>query len=141
MTRSRRSQRRHAVAYVAVGVVVGAYLLAEGHILAGLVAARLVPMSRDGSVSHWEAQQRHVRENSVIIYWRPGCPFCIRLRLALGRRVHRACLVNIWADDAAAAFVRDVNGGSETVPTVILRNGDAVTNPPPAKVAADLDAA
>lgn len=147
MTRSRRSQWRHAVAYVAVGIALGAYLVAEGHILLGIVVAlagvllgRLVPMAPDESVSHWEAQQRHVRDNSVIIYWRPGCVFCMRLRLALGARVHRASMVNIWADDAAAAFVRDVNGGAETVPTVILRNGDAVTNPPPAKVLAELDA-
>ena len=39
------------------------------------------------------------------VYWRPGCPYCVRLRLGLRltRTPHR--LVNIFQDPAAAAFV------------------------------------
>jgi glutaredoxin-like protein len=56
----------------------------------------------------------------VRVYWRPGCPFCARLRLGLrGARV-RAEWVNIWEDQAAAARVRAITGGDETVPTVVV---------------------
>ncbi len=38
--------------------------------------------------------------------------------------------MNIWQDREAAEFVRSLNNGSETVPTV-LQAGDPVTNPDP----------
>jgi mycoredoxin len=41
--------------------------------------------------------------------------------------------VNIWKEPAAAAFVRGVNNGDETVPTVVVA-GSALTNPPPGSV-------
>lgn len=73
----------------------------------------------------------------VVIYWRPGCIFCTRLRGALGRATRRTSWVSIWADREAAAWVRSVNGGDETVPTV--RIGDEVhTNPDPEIVRAAL---
>lgn len=54
----------------------------------------------------------------ITVYWRPGCPFCSSLRGGL----HGAGLpfreVNIWDDPNAAAFVRSVARGNETVPTV-----------------------
>lgn len=57
---------------------------------------------------------------AVRVYWRPGCPFCTVLRLGLrGARV-RAEWVNIWDDRAAAARVRAITGGDETVPTVVV---------------------
>lgn len=35
---------------------------------------------------------------------------------------------NIWEDDEAAAFVRSVNNGNETVPTVVIGD-EYLTNP------------
>ncbi|MEU9298965.1 glutaredoxin domain-containing protein [Streptomyces sp. NPDC048269] len=54
----------------------------------------------------------------ITVYWRPGCTYCIKLRtqLRLTRTPYRK--VNIWRDPDAAAFVRSVAGGNETVPTV-----------------------
>lgn len=71
--------------------------------------------------------------NGVVIYWRPGCGFCLRLRMTLGKAGDGATWVNIWEDEEAAAFVRSVNAGNETVPTVVM-DGVAVTNPSPRKV-------
>lgn len=65
----------------------------------------------------------------VVIYWRPGCVFCARLRARLGGIGRRATWVNIWTDAEAAAYVRSVNAGNETVPTVVI-NAVAHTNPP-----------
>ncbi|MDP2292517.1 MAG: glutaredoxin domain-containing protein [Actinomycetota bacterium] len=57
-------------------------------------------------------------DSEITVYWRPGCPFCALLR----RGLHRSGLpfreVNIWDDPDAAAFVRSVAQGNETVPTV-----------------------
>ena len=71
----------------------------------------------------------------VTVYWRPGCPFCLWLRLVLRVRGARAQWVNIWDDPTAAAFVRSVADGNETVPTVVI-NGHPLVNPAPRRVAA-----
>ena len=73
------------------------------------------------------------QERQVVIYWRPGCQFCMRLKSALGDLRGQALWVNIWQDDAAAAFVRRVNDGNETVPTVVI-DGEPHTNPDPGTV-------
>lgn len=74
----------------------------------------------------------------VTIYWRDGCPFCLRLRWAVRRYTGRATWVDIWADPDAAAFVRTTNpGGHEIVPTVVI-DGIPHTNPEPRLVAARL---
>lgn len=59
--------------------------------------------------------------NEVIeLYWRPGCPFCMVLRNRLARTGLPLHEVNIWKDPDAAAKVRSVAGGNETVPTVFV---------------------
>ncbi|MGH9105506.1 MAG: glutaredoxin domain-containing protein [Acidimicrobiales bacterium] len=68
---------------------------------------------------------------AVIVYWRPGCIFCQRLRFVLRwHRLRPSSMVNIWRDAEAAAFVRSVAGGNETVPTVVI-DGQVLVNPPP----------
>jgi mycoredoxin len=62
------------------------------------------------------------------LYWRPGCPFCLRLRLGLRRKGMSFVAHNIWEDGRAAAFVRSVTGGDETVPTVTIGER-ALVNP------------
>lgn len=73
----------------------------------------------------------------VTVYWRPGCVFCQRLRFSLAIRGLRPRMVNIWRDPDAAAFVRSVADGNETVPTVVI-DGRAHVNPPPRLVRAAL---
>lgn len=65
----------------------------------------------------------------VVVFWRPGCPYCTRLRSKLHRAGVRIEEVNIWEDPTAASLVRSVNGGNETVPTVGLWD-DVLVNPP-----------
>lgn len=65
---------------------------------------------------------------AVEVFWRPGCPFCLELRLGLTALGVQATWRNIWDDPQAAALVRAHNQGDETVPTV--RIGDTMlTNP------------
>ncbi|MCY4037787.1 MAG: NrdH-redoxin [bacterium] len=73
----------------------------------------------------------------VVFYWRPGCGFCARLHRELGQFDVPLEMHNIWEDQAAAAFVRSVADGNETVPTVVV--GDtSMVNPTGAQVMAAL---
>ncbi len=75
----------------------------------------------------------------VIVYWRPGCPFCVNLRWGLRRLGIVTDERNIWTDPDAAAFVRSVNGGHETVPTVVIA-GSVLVNPTARQVKKELQA-
>lgn len=83
------------------------------------------------TVSHAAAQA--AARDGVAIYWRPGCTFCLALRTRIGKYADRAAWVNIWEDHEAAAYVRSVNRGNETVPTVVI-DGEPHTNPRPGVV-------
>jgi mycoredoxin len=77
---------------------------------------------------------------TVTFYWRPGCGFCRRLHADLEAAGVAFEMRNIWEDPDAAAFVRSVARGNETVPTVSV--GDtAVVNPSAREVLALLAAA
>ena len=62
------------------------------------------------------------------VFWRPGCPYCSSLRRTLSRRHVPATWHNIWDDGSARDFVRSVNSGNETVPTVRI-GAHVLTNP------------
>ncbi|MCQ9134683.1 glutaredoxin domain-containing protein [Streptomyces hilarionis] len=94
--------------------------------LAGVSSPLLFPRS----VSAQEAQRRSAVDGRPVVYWRPGCTYCIRLRMRLGRSARRLHWVDIWRDPAGAAAVRAVNDGNETVPTVVVA-GRSHTNPDP----------
>lgn len=84
-----------------------------------------------------EAARRSAADGMPIVYWRPGCQFCLRLRAGLGRDAARAHWVDIWQDPDGAAAVRAITGGDETVPTVVI-DGAGHVNPAPALVKAAL---
>lgn len=66
--------------------------------------------------------------DAVEFYWRPGCPFCMRLRGKLRKTGLPVREVNIWEDAEAAARVRAVANGNEVVPTVFVGEA-ALVNP------------
>ena len=90
---------------------------------------------RPTATPHAEASAH--AERGVTVYWRPGCPFTARLRLAVRAHRDKAAWVNIWEDDEGRAFVASVNAGNETVPTVVI-DGVPHTNPDPSVVKAAL---
>jgi mycoredoxin len=61
--------------------------------------------------------------------------FCRRMRLVLWWHRVSVRRVNIWQDPDAAAFVRSVADGNETVPTVVI-DGHPMVNPAPRQVIA-----
>ena len=74
-----------------------------------------------------------ITTSPITVFWRPGCPYCMRLRRSLRRAGVAVQEVNIWDDPGGAAVVRSLAGGTETVPTVVI--GDrAMINPSPRRV-------
>ncbi len=66
--------------------------------------------------------------DAITFYWRPGCGFCVGLERRLDRLGIPLDKRNIWEDADAAAVVRSIADGNETVPTVVV--GDAgLVNP------------
>ena len=66
--------------------------------------------------------------DAPVLYFKPGCPFGIRLRTALTLRRIAHTSVRFRDDEQGAARVREVNGGLEVSPTVHV-NGRWLTNP------------
>jgi mycoredoxin len=121
---------------LACGLVVAVPDLATGKVVTGVAilavaagfAAVLSPLAFPRSVTAAEARALSAADGRPIVYWRPGCRFCLALRFRLGRDARRAHWVDIWRDAAGAAAVRDVNDGNETVPTVVAGE-TSLTNP------------
>ncbi len=64
------------------------------------------------------------------MYTTVWCGYCVRLKRALEREGIEYDEVDIENDPAAADYVMSVNGGNATVPTIVLPDGRALTNPP-----------
>jgi mycoredoxin len=75
------------------------------------------------------------------MYSTPWCGYCVRLKRALEREGVEFDEIDIEQDEQAASFVMNVNGGNATVPTVVLPDGTALTNPPLTDLLAALRAA
>ncbi|WBB62549.1 glutaredoxin domain-containing protein [Streptomyces sp. WMMC500] len=106
-----------------------AALLGVFALLAVVNSPLLFPRSTDAG----EAVRRAAADGRPVVFWRPGCVYCLRLRIRLGRRARRAYWVDIRRDPSGAATVRAANDGDETVPTVVV-DGRPHTNPDPAWV-------
>ncbi|MFG1869245.1 glutaredoxin domain-containing protein [Micromonospora arborensis] len=125
-----------AILVAVCGVLVAVSQLTDGLPVVGGVelliflalALLLSPWAFPRSVTAAEAQRASAADGRPIVYWRPGCRYCLQLRFSLGRLARRAHWVDIWHDPEGAAAVRAVAGGNETVPTVV-HAGQAVVNP------------
>jgi mycoredoxin len=72
----------------------------------------------------------------ITMYSTPWCGYCHRLRGQLDREGVSYTVIDIEEQPEAAAYVREVNDGFETVPTVVFADGSALTNPSLAQVLA-----
>lgn len=68
------------------------------------------------------------------MYSTPWCGYCHRLRSQLDREGIPYDVVDIEQDPSAADLVMQVNGGNQTVPTLVYADGSAQTNPSVAQV-------
>jgi mycoredoxin len=74
----------------------------------------------------------------VTMYTTTWCGFCRRLKAQLARAGVEVKEVDIEQDPAAADFVMSVNGGNQTVPTLLFADGSTMINPSAAQVQARL---
>jgi mycoredoxin len=81
----------------------------------------------------WEGRETRVSQ-PLMMYTTPWCGYCRRLKGQLAREGIEVTEVDIERDPAAADYVMSVNGGSQTVPTVVLPDGTALTNPSAARI-------
>jgi len=72
--------------------------------------------------------------DKLTMYSTPWCGYCQRLKAQLGREGIEFTEIDIEQDPESADFVMSVNGGNQTVPTVVFPNGHALTNPSLAQV-------
>ena len=72
------------------------------------------------------------------MYTTVWCGYCQRLKAQLGREGISFEEVDIEVDPVAAAFVESVNGGNQTVPTMVFDDGSALANPSIGQVKAKL---
>jgi mycoredoxin len=68
------------------------------------------------------------------MYTTTWCGYCKRLAAQMDRSGIAYESVDIERDPAAADFVMSVNGGNQTVPTLLFPDGTALTNPSIAEV-------
>lgn len=76
---------------------------------------------------------------TVTMYSTTWCGYCRRLKTMLDREGIGYTEVNIEEVPEAAEFVMQVNGGNQTVPTVLFPDGSAATNPSLAEVKTRLE--
>ncbi|GAA3411294.1 glutaredoxin domain-containing protein [Streptosporangium vulgare] len=95
----------------------------------GIALLVVTNLPRRGRTTSYE----NADHGGVVVYWRPGCTYCMKLRTRLRFTRLRYSEVNIWRDPRAAAFVRSVADGNETVPTVTVA-GKAMVNPSKAQL-------
>jgi mycoredoxin len=70
----------------------------------------------------------------LTMYTTPWCGFCKNLKRQLAQSGIEIAEVDIERDPEAAEYVMSVNGGNQTVPTVLFPDGTALVNPSAAQV-------
>lgn len=70
----------------------------------------------------------------LTMYTTTWCAFCRRLKSQLAADGIEMAEVNIEEEPGAAEYVMSVNGGNQTVPTVVFPDGSTMTNPSAAEV-------
>ena len=98
-------------------------LTASLAIVVAVAAWWVSPLRRGPHIDHAQAQAQ-AGNDDLVVYWKPGCSYCIRLLRGLNRRERNRILwVNVWKDNDAARFVADRNDGNVLTPTVLTGAG------------------
>ena len=95
----------------------------------GVVHGRIVAPGSDVAGSGLQRKDGGVTDTALTMYTTTWCGYCMRLKAQLAREGIAVEEIDIEVDPQAAAFVESVNGGNQTVPTVVFPDGTALTNP------------
>jgi mycoredoxin len=91
-------------------------------------------MVEDGITTVDVERDSHRMSGTVTMYSTPWCGYCHRLKGQMEREGISYEVVDIEAHPEAAEIVMSVNGGNQTVPTLVFPDGSALTNPSVAQV-------
>lgn len=86
------------------------------------------------------AQEGASVSDPVTMYSTVWCGYCRRLKGQMDREGIAYVEVNIEDEPNAADLVMSVNGGNQTVPTLVFPDGSALSNPSLAQIKAHLAA-
>jgi len=140
-----------AAGFGAIGAVLGLYLAYYLNIASGpaivlvetaifLVVFTLAP--ERGVLVLWSRRRSEaVRqpEAMLVVYATTHCGDCVRARRVLDSRKMPYRWLDIDQDAQAAAYVREVNRGMESVPTIVFPDGEILVEPSAARLEAKLD--
>jgi mycoredoxin len=79
-------------------------------------------------------QRRRQVPAQLTMYTTTWCGYCRNLKRQLDRAGIEVDEVDIERDPTAADYVMSVNGGNQTVPTLLFPDGSAMVNPSAAQV-------
>jgi mycoredoxin len=91
----------------------------------------------DGALIHIVTMDMITAQQPTVFTTR-WCGYCVRLKSQLSRAGIDFHEIDIEDHADGAALVAEVNGGNLTVPTVLFRDGSALTNPSAAQVGSRL---
>ena len=112
------------VALTSVGGVLGLAVAVLMVAYAFVLSPALFPRSADLG----EARRKADAGQAPMVVWKPGCIYCVRMRLGLRGSGRRVSWVDSSIDEDAQALVRAANDGDHTTPTVFV-SGRSRTNP------------
>jgi mycoredoxin len=77
--------------------------------------------------------------DEIVFYGTKWCPDCKRAKLLLDESNIEYRYVDIDRDREARAYVKDVNNGNRSVPTIVFPDGEILVEPSNAELASKLD--
>jgi mycoredoxin len=96
---------------------------------------RVLMQPREPARMSTEMVKEHLpADGAVTMFSTTWCGYCRVLKRAMDREGIPYTEVNIEQQPQAADFVMEVNGGNQTVPTLLFPDGSAATNPSLAEV-------
>jgi mycoredoxin len=67
--------------------------------------------------------------NTIVFYNKTWCPDCHRARAVLVENQVQFLDVDVSKDNKAKEFVKQINNGNESVPTIVFPDGTALVEP------------
>lgn len=74
--------------------------------------------------------------SQIVMYSTEWCPDCRRARFFFKRKKIEVLEVDVNEDKKAEAFVKELNNGNRSVPTIILPDGSTIVEPSSAELEA-----
>lgn len=68
-------------------------------------------------------------KDSIIVYGHPNCPLIGPIKGLLKHSKVKFVYIDIHQDNVAAAQVREINNGNNSVPTLVFPDGSTLTEP------------